>query len=197
MRSTKNECNYSVRSTPGQLFCCGKARKKNYPECCALDIEQIVTVHSIARLAVSHISQVDEPFFLEILKSFLAKTLYLCKNVESFGTGIKKIYALCEAEKININYENEDTAFTLEFSRVDRNIPPKNGEINGEINGGISEIEIQLFELIKEFPFATNEELSKKIGKSPRTVSRLLSFLKGKNLIERVGSNKTGYWKTM
>lgn len=80
---------------------------------------------------------------------------------------------------------------------VDRNIPPKNGEINGEINGGISEIEIHLFELIKEFPFATNEELSKKIGKSPRTVSRLLSFLKGKNLIERVGSNKTGYWKTM
>lgn len=127
----------------------------------------------------------------------IAKTLYLCKNVESFGTGIKKIYALCEAEKIKINYENEDTAFTLEFSRVDRNIPPKNGEINGEINGGISEIEIQLFELIKEFPFATNEELSKKIGKSPRTVSRLLSFLKGKNLIERVGSNKTGYWKTL
>ena len=66
----------------------------------------------------------------------IAKTLYLCKNVESFGTGIKKIYALCEAEKININYENEDTAFTLEFSRVDRNIPPKNGVINGGINKG-------------------------------------------------------------
>ena len=123
----------------------------------------------------------------------IAKTLYLCKNVESFGTGIKKIYALCEAENININYVNEDTAFTLEFSRVDRNITTQ----DGEINGGINEIEMQLFELVKEFPSATNEELAVKIGKSSRTISRLLAYLKGKNLIERVGSNKTGYWKTI
>ncbi len=123
----------------------------------------------------------------------IAKTLYLCKNVESFGTGIKKIYALCEAEKININYENEDTAFTLEFSRIDRN----NSIQNGGINGGISELEMRLFELIKESPAATNDELAMKIGKSPRTISRLLSILKVKNLIVRVGSNKSGYWKTV
>lgn len=123
----------------------------------------------------------------------IAKTLYLCKNVESFGTGIKKIYALCEAEKININYENEDTAFTLEFSRIDRN----NSIQNGGINGGISELEMRLFELIKESPAATNDELAMKIGKSPRTISRLLSILKVKNLIVRVGSNKNGYWKAV
>ena len=56
---------------------------------------------------------------------------------------------------------------------------------------------MQLFELIKEFPFATNGELAEKSGKSIRTISRLLSALKGKKLIERVGSNKTGYWKTI
>ena len=127
----------------------------------------------------------------------IAKTLYLCKNVESFGTGIKKIYALCKEEGININYENEDTSFTLDFCRRDRNITPQDGVINGVINGGIGENEMQLFELIKEFPFATNGELAEKSGKSIRTISRLLSALKGKKLIERVGSNKTGYWKTI
>lgn len=127
----------------------------------------------------------------------IAKTLYLCKNVESFGTGIKKIYALCSDENININYENEDTAFTFEFSRIDRNITPTDGVINGDINGGISETEMQLFELIREFPYATNAELAIKFGKSPRTISRLLSSMKRKNLIERVGSNKSGYWKTI
>ena len=90
-------------------------------------------------------------------------------------------------------YENIDTAFTLGFSRIDRNITPQNGVINGEI----SEIEMQPFGLIKEFPSATNAELAEKSGKSTRTISRLLSTLKGKQLIERVGSNKTGYWKTI
>ena len=94
-------------------------------------------------------------------------------------------------------YENIDTAFTLGFSRIDRNITPQNGVINGVINGEISEIEMQLFELIKEFPSATNAELAEKSGKSTRTISRLLSTLKGKQLIERVGSNKTGSWKTI
>ena len=61
-----------------------QSSQKNYPECCALDIEQIVTVHSIARLAVFHISQVDEPFFLEILKSFLHWNIVsACSNEEN------------------------------------------------------------------------------------------------------------------
>ena len=127
----------------------------------------------------------------------IARTLYLCRNVESFGTGIKKIYASCEAENVSVMYENADTAFTLEFSRLDRNITPQNGVIYGVINGEISDIEMQLFDLIKEFPNATNAELAEKTGKSMRTISRLLSTLKGKKLIERVGSNKTGYWKTI
>ena len=37
-------------------------------------------------------------------------------------------------------YKNTDIAFTLGFSRIDRNITPQNGVINGKI----SEIEMQL-----------------------------------------------------
>ena len=70
-----------------------------------------------------------------------------------------------------------DNAFILEVSEIDRNITPQNGVINGEI----SEIEMQPFELIKEFPSATNAELAEKSGKSTRTISRLLSTLKGNN----------------
>ena len=43
-------------------------------------------------------------------------------------------FSLCEAKKIKINYENEDTAFTMEFSRIDRNITPQDVVINGGIN---------------------------------------------------------------
>ena len=41
----------------------------------------------------------------------------------------------------------------------------------------------------------TNAELIVKIGKSQRTITRVLSSLKGKGLISRIGSNKTGYWQ--
>ncbi len=34
---------------------------------------------------------------------------------------IRKIYALCGAKHVNVPYVNEETAFTMEFSRQDRN----------------------------------------------------------------------------
>ena len=43
----------------------------------------------------------------------------------------------------------------------------------------------------------TVNQLAEHLGKSVRTVNRLLSSLKGKGLIARVGSNKTGYWKVL
>lgn len=36
-----------------------------------------------------------------------------------------------------------------------------------------------------------------KTGKAERTVKRVLESLKEKGLIERVGSDKTGYWKVL
>ena len=94
-------------------------------------------------------------------------------------------------------YTNEETAFTLEFSRNDRNIPPNSGEINGEVNGSISEAELMLLAVLKKSPSMTNADLAAASGKSERTISRLLAALKNKKLIQRIGSNKTGYWKVV
>ena len=38
-------------------------------------------------------------------------------------------------------------------------------------------------------------ELSEVSNKSVRTINRIMSLLKAKGLIERIGSNKNGYWK--
>ena len=38
-------------------------------------------------------------------------------------------------------------------------------------------------------------ELIEKINLSRSTIDRVLASLKTKNIIERVGSDKTGYWK--
>ena len=96
-----------------------------------------------------------------------------------------------------MTYTNEEMAFTLEFSRNDRNIPPNSGEINGETNGRISEAELMLLSVLKKSPSMTNADLAVASRKSERTISRLLAALKNKKWIQRIGSNKTGYWKVV
>ena len=90
---------------------------------------------------------------------------------------------------MGLNYEFEK--FSIGF------ISPFILPTNGEINGGITDIELKLFSALKEHSRLTNTEIAKILNKSERTISRLLSTLKNKKLIERVGSNKTGYWKVL
>ena len=122
----------------------------------------------------------------------IARTLYLCKDVETFGSGIKKIYSLCEDEKVKVFYENHENDFMIGFSRKEIGI---NEEEKSKDNKNLDEREIKLLELIKENPYITNEELGHKFNVAPRTIARNISNLKNKDLIRRVGSNKGGYWK--
>ena len=55
---------------------------------------------------------------------------------------------------------------------------------------------VSILEILMKDPHATSEELAEAVGKSLRTVKRTLASLKAKGLIDRVGSTKTGYWKT-
>lgn len=52
-------------------------------------------------------------------------------------------------------------------------------------------------ELLKANPNTTQVELSNKLNVSRRTVSTLLANLKEKEKIERVGSDRKGYWKIL
>lgn len=141
-------------------------------------------------------------FYKRDIHSFLrneviARILYLCKNVETFGSGLKKIYTLCDEQGVSVSYINEDDDFTLEFSRVDRNIMPTNGIINGIDSGEISENELAVLSVLREKPGATISVIAEITEKSARTVARTIDLLKSKGLIERVGSNRKGYWKVI
>ena len=141
-------------------------------------------------------------FYKRDIHSFLrneviARILYLCKNVETFGSGLKKIYTLCDEQGVSVSYINEDDDFTLEFSRVDRNIMPSNGIINGIDYGEISDNELAVLSVLREKPGATISAIAGITKKSVRTVARTIDLLKSKGLIERVGSNRKGYWKVI
>lgn len=56
---------------------------------------------------------------------------------------------------------------------------------------------MKILKLLKINPNTTQVELSNKLNVSRRTVSTLLANLKEKGKIERVGSDRKGYWKLL
>ncbi len=136
------------------------------------------------------------------LQSFLrneviSRILYLCNDVETFGSGLKKIYTLCEKANVRISYINYDSYFALELYREEKFIMTPDGIINGTINVTITELESCVLNLIKENGYITTEELGKACGKSMRTIQRVVNSLRDKNLIDRIGPRRTGHWQVL
>ena len=75
------------------------------------------------------------------------------------------------------------------------NLQEQNGTVNGTENGTVNKTEKNILELLSMDSSLTATDLMQKTGKSERTVKRTLASLKEKGLIERIGSDKTGYWK--
>ena len=72
-----------------------------------------------------------------------------------------------------------------------------NGVINDALNGVINEHEKFVYILIKENNRMSISDIVEKTKISRRTVERIISNLKEKEIIERVGANKNGYWKLL
>lgn len=52
----------------------------------------------------------------------------------------------------------------------------------------------KLLDLLIQNRYASLEEMTRVIGKSKSTVSRLIAVLKEEDRIQRIGSDKAGYW---
>ena len=82
------------------------------------------------------------------------------------------------------NYRKEAYGFFFEFIRT-----------NVQINAELTEAEQVIFNLIQNNEGISKAEMAIRIGKSEKTVQRLISSLIKKQVIEREGSNKSGSWK--
>lgn len=62
-------------------------------------------------------------------------------------------------------------------------------------NASLSNLQIKILRLIKSDASLSYDKLAAKTGKDKATIRRNIQKLKGLNLLERIGSKKTGYWK--
>ena len=110
--------------------------------------------------------------------------------MEKSGTGFQRVNELCKQQNISWDYRKEAYGFFFEFIRT-------NVQINVQINTELTEPEQIIFNLIQNNEGISKAEMAVRIGKSEKTVQRIISSLSlsQKQVIERIGSNKTGSWR--
>ena len=126
----------------------------------------------------------------------IARFLHEYDYVQEFGEGIDRMFHEMAAAGLPAP-EYRDNAFMLNATIRNEVINETDGVINKIINGAIniSLTEQAVFASIKKKPRITKMELQKETSLGKSTIDRAIKALKEKCLIERVGSNKTGYWK--
>ena len=114
--------------------------------------------------------------------------LFRSRDVEKSGTGFQRVNELCQKSNVTWNYRKDAYGFFFEFIRT-------NVHINVHIKESLTESEQTIFNLIQNSTNITKSEMATRIGKSEKTVQRIISSLMKKGVIVREGSNRTGHWK--
>lgn len=136
-----------------------------------------------------------------IRNATISKVLYLNKSIEQFGSGFKRINSLCKDTKIRYSYQVSDFGFTFIIYRNTESSAKKINDndvtANVTVNITLNKTEQAVYNLLVINQNYTRDELAEATSKTVRTIQRVLDSLKAKDLIERVGSDKTGYWKIL
>jgi ATP-dependent DNA helicase RecG len=122
----------------------------------------------------------------------ILNTLYKSKDVEMFGSGFKKVYAICRQSGVKTEYRSGYGGFSFIFIR---------DNVTDRVTDYIPVRKIPTYdavlELLKENPTYSREKIANRIGKSVRTVQRALDKLTEEGKIKRIGNTRAGYWEVL
>lgn len=107
--------------------------------------------------------------------------------VEQIGSGVGRIMDLMKEGGLPVPVFQKEGMFTVTLSRPLKGVE----KVSEKMSEKTPE---KMLRLIKENKDITTEELAIKIGKSTRTIERQIKKLKDQKLIDRIGSDKGGYW---
>ena len=125
---------------------------------------------------------------MSVLDDHPLNALYKSKDVEMFGSGFKKVYAVCRQSGIRTDFHMGYGGFSFIFFRdsvtenvTERKLPSHQIVLN----------------LLKENPMRSRKEMVGIMGKTVRTVQKALDKLSGEGRIRRIGTARAGYWEVV
>ena len=110
---------------------------------------------------------------------------------------------LTELSKVMYTYKQIEASKAEQLYSEDKKInricakDVNNIEIDSELKILLNSTEEQILNLINRERYITQAELSKLLDLSENCIYKNLRTLKSKGIIERIGSNKKGYWKIL
>ena len=161
------------------------------------------------RLYVANVGSLPEDWTLEKLMNKhtskpynpnIAYVFYLAGFIESWGRGVEKICTALRAENLpmpeyTVNPGDIMIKFTGPKDRIIRVTNRLSDQLSEKLSDKLSDKEKLTLELLVEDPGYTSPQIAEKLGVSRVSVTKYIKALKEKRLIERVGSDRKGYWK--
>lgn len=130
----------------------------------------------------------------------IAQVFYFAGFIESWGRGIEKICEACTADGIPLpEYTIHPSDVMVKFSTPAERVVLGPGEtvktIPERLGKQVTAEEAAVLAVLMEDPGYSYETIAKKLSVGRTTISTRIKALKNKGLIERVGSDKDGYWR--
>lgn len=128
----------------------------------------------------------------------IAEILYKSQDVDSYASGIKRMYDECTKNNVKLDFREEKIGFTIIFYRKDYSyMIGANGTKVGTNIRNSSDVENDIVNLLKEDERITQREISAKLNVPLRTLKRIMNNMQENRLIKRIGSNRSGYWEIL
>ena len=123
----------------------------------------------------------------------IAHTLYLCKDIERWGSGIRRIARECEEHNVKVEFKRLKSGFVVVFYRFDMG---EEGVVE-KVTEKVTENQQNILESIGANPRITALELASIVGISERKIKENTRKLKQKGLLRRIGAARGGYWEVV
>ena len=124
----------------------------------------------------------------------IANAFAYMKIIEKWGTGIPRIFRECRDYGLPdpelIDFDGDFRVNMYRKSLIDKK------QVT-EVTEKVTDIEAKILELISDNPAITTSKLADMLSVTRKTISTHIKIMKKNNVIERIGSDRKGYWKIL
>jgi len=127
----------------------------------------------------------------------IADILYRTKDIEKWGSGLKRIFKECRESGVKVEFRKLKTGFRVVFFRREEFASKDNEhpETTQKLPRNYPEKAQAILKAISENPGITRQELAVKTGLTPDGIKYHLNRLKKDGVLKRIGSDKGGHWE--
>lgn len=125
----------------------------------------------------------------------IAEAFYLAKDIERWGSGLRRIKEECDAAGVRVAFEKVSTGFQVTFYRSESETTPQKTE-KSRVKSREKSRE-KILELMMGNPSITTQVLAESVGLSIKGIEKAIRLLKKEGQLQRIGPDKGGHWEVV